>query len=84
MRQQIDAIYENGLLRPLEPLQLAEHQRVSVTVEAPADSPWMDRDALERARQEGDPGVALDDVRRRLAKLEVTLSDLVIAGRGEY
>ena len=34
MRQKIEAVYEDGLLRPLEPLNLADHQRVSVTVEA--------------------------------------------------
>jgi predicted DNA-binding antitoxin AbrB/MazE fold protein len=29
----IEAIYENGLLRPLQPLALAEHTRVRVSVE---------------------------------------------------
>ena len=29
----LEAVYEQGVLRPLEPLALAEHQRVSVTVE---------------------------------------------------
>jgi predicted DNA-binding antitoxin AbrB/MazE fold protein len=33
MRTAIEAIYENGLLRPLEPLALAEHARVRVSVE---------------------------------------------------
>ena len=28
-----EAVYEHGVLRPLEPLALAEHQRVHVTVE---------------------------------------------------
>lgn len=32
MDQQVDAIYENGVLKPLGPLNLAEHQRVAVTV----------------------------------------------------
>lgn len=31
--QQFKAIYENGVLKPLEPLNLAEHQRVRVSVE---------------------------------------------------
>jgi len=30
----IDAIYEDGVLRPAEPLPLAEHEKVRVTVEA--------------------------------------------------
>jgi len=29
----LEAVYEYGVLRPLEPLALAEHQRVRVTVE---------------------------------------------------
>ncbi len=33
MRTAIDAIYENGLLRPLQPLALAENERVRVSVE---------------------------------------------------
>ena len=32
MTRQIEAVYENGVLRPLEPLLLKEHQKVSVTV----------------------------------------------------
>jgi predicted DNA-binding antitoxin AbrB/MazE fold protein len=32
MSKQIEAIYENGVLRPLEPLSLDEHQRVTITI----------------------------------------------------
>ena len=32
MLQHIQAIYEDGVLKPLEPLHLAEHQRVRVSV----------------------------------------------------
>jgi predicted DNA-binding antitoxin AbrB/MazE fold protein len=32
MEQQIDAIYEGGVIKPLQPLHLAEHQRVRITV----------------------------------------------------
>lgn len=39
--QHIHAIFEDGVLKPLEPLHLAEHQRVQVSVsaDAPASSP---------------------------------------------
>ena len=33
MSTAIEAIYENGMLRPLQPLALAEHTRVRVSVE---------------------------------------------------
>ena len=32
MSKRLEAVYENGVLRPLEPLDLREHQRVSVIV----------------------------------------------------
>jgi predicted DNA-binding antitoxin AbrB/MazE fold protein len=33
MSQFVDAIYENGILRPLTPLALPEHSRVALTVQ---------------------------------------------------
>jgi predicted DNA-binding antitoxin AbrB/MazE fold protein len=33
MVRQLEAVYERGMLRPLEPLALAEHQRVRLTLE---------------------------------------------------
>ena len=33
----VDAIYENGVLRPLSPLALPEHSRVRLSVDGPAD-----------------------------------------------
>lgn len=84
MRQKIDAIYEDGLLKPIDPLNLSDHERVSITVESGAGDDWLDQDAVEWARQEGDPSIPLDEVRRRLSALKGSLSDVVIAERGEY
>jgi predicted DNA-binding antitoxin AbrB/MazE fold protein len=39
----VEAIYENGLLKPTEPLPLQEHERVRLTIE-PAVS-WAERTA---------------------------------------
>jgi predicted DNA-binding antitoxin AbrB/MazE fold protein len=33
MAQQFEAVYEHGVLRPLQPLQLPEHQHVCLTLE---------------------------------------------------
>lgn len=33
MNQVIQAVYENGVLRPLETIHLSEHQQVRVTIE---------------------------------------------------
>jgi predicted DNA-binding antitoxin AbrB/MazE fold protein len=35
MSKQIDAIYENGVLRPAEPLDLKPNTRVRLTIESP-------------------------------------------------
>ena len=37
----VDAIYENSVLKPVQPLFLREHQQVRVTVTEPAD--WVHR-----------------------------------------
>ena len=35
MKITVEAIYENGVLKPSQPLPLKEHERVQVTVQAP-------------------------------------------------
>ena len=84
MKQTIHAIYENGLLRPLEPLNIPDQERVSVTVECGAGDEWLDHDAMELARREGDPAISLEDVRRRLSVIQGNLSDVITAERGDY
>lgn len=39
MTKQVEAIYEDGMLRPLEILPLEEHQHVKVTVSSLSDDP---------------------------------------------
>jgi predicted DNA-binding antitoxin AbrB/MazE fold protein len=36
----VEAVYENGVLKPAEPLPLKEHEKVSVTVEAARPPIW--------------------------------------------
>ena len=55
MIKQIEAIYENGMLKPLEALPLAEHQHVRVTVSEISGDPlasMIDLPFLEHARHE--------------------------------
>jgi predicted DNA-binding antitoxin AbrB/MazE fold protein len=51
MTQLIQAIFENGAFRPLEPVQLNEHARVLLTVDTPTASGANDATALERQRE---------------------------------
>src|ERR1039458_4060739 len=54
MNRQVEAVYENGVLRPLEPLPLKEHQKVSVTVSDTEDplASMIDYEFVESARRE--------------------------------
>jgi predicted DNA-binding antitoxin AbrB/MazE fold protein len=77
MREQIVVVYENGVLRPLEPLpvRVREHQNLTVTLE--------EADTGNRWLADADPAVSLDDVRRALAKVSGTLTQAVQAEREE-
>jgi predicted DNA-binding antitoxin AbrB/MazE fold protein len=50
MPQLIQAIYENGVFRPLEPVRVGEHTQVSLTVES-APTTATDAAALQRQRE---------------------------------
>lgn len=50
MTQLIQAIYENGVFRPLEPVHVGEHAQVSLTVESAAETPT-DAATLQRQRE---------------------------------
>lgn len=86
MTKRVEAVYENGVLRPLEPLPLDEHQHVTVTVsseEAPLDS-IIDRALLDRARNEVrsmESIPSLEDVRRILSKIHGSLGTDIQAER---
>jgi len=56
----VEAVYENGVLKPAEPLPLREHEKVSVTVE-PALT-WAERTA-GLLQWKGDP-----ELLRRIAE----------------
>jgi predicted DNA-binding antitoxin AbrB/MazE fold protein len=88
MSRQVEAIYENGVLRPLEPLGLKEHERVLVSishpeVEAGLAIEYMDRIKRE-VREESEPAPGIDEVQRRLSKIAGSMSDFISAHRGEY
>ncbi|MBI1918922.1 MAG: antitoxin family protein [Planctomycetes bacterium] len=82
MIKHLQAIYEKGVLRPLEPLDLSEQQRVTIAVsdEAPAE-PWLDTECLAAAAAEADDTVTLEEVRAALAKIPGSLTADFIAER---
>jgi predicted DNA-binding antitoxin AbrB/MazE fold protein len=83
--RQFDAVYENGVLRPLNPVDLPEHERLSVIVNRPADplADVLDWDAHEMAATEGDESISLEDVQAALSKIPGSMADVVSAERDE-
>jgi predicted DNA-binding antitoxin AbrB/MazE fold protein len=88
MALQVDAVYENGVLRPLQPLDLREHEHVVVSVvkaEGAAKGPRLAVEYIERLKRElgDDPIPSLEEVRKRLSKIPGSMADEIIAQRGE-
>ena len=87
MTRQVDAVYEGGVLRPLESLPLAEHQRVRITVSEAAGDPlesMIDREFLERARQElaeVSEIPTLEEIHRMTARDPSSWSEAIVAER---
>jgi predicted DNA-binding antitoxin AbrB/MazE fold protein len=77
MREQIEVVYENGLLRPIAPLpgQFYEHQHLTVTIEdSAARLSWL---------ADANPTISLESVRQALGKTPGTLAQLIQAEREE-
>jgi predicted DNA-binding antitoxin AbrB/MazE fold protein len=86
MHEPIEVVYENGILRPLGPLpsQFREHQHLRVTLDTPGTlEDRLDAACLAAAKRDADPSVSLDEVRRILAKVPDTLTQVVSAEREE-
>jgi predicted DNA-binding antitoxin AbrB/MazE fold protein len=80
MTKQVEAVYENGVLRPLEPLSLDEHQRVIVIVSSEEDplASIIDHAFVERSRKEVQAMnyiPSLEEVRKILSKIPGSLSE---------
>lgn len=88
MIQQVEAVYENGVLRPLAPVTLNESQRVRITIDGPDSGlDLIDTELLERARAEVaamKDRPTIEQVRALLSTIPGSVADAVIAERGEY
>jgi predicted DNA-binding antitoxin AbrB/MazE fold protein len=76
-RQHVDAVYEAGVLRPLKPLDLAEHEHVSLTISSNGSNEIAETDAtdyLPLIAEDGDPSITWEQVQALLAKLPGSLS----------
>ena len=68
----MDAVYENGVLRPLQPLDLKEHEQVVVSVVQATSSRRSSTlgleyvEKLKQQLQDAGPAPGLEEVRKRL------------------
>jgi predicted DNA-binding antitoxin AbrB/MazE fold protein len=80
MHKTFEAVYENGVLRPLVPLALVNAQHVQVTIaDVDTDIAAYFDDAEWEASKHDD--ISLQEVRAALFSIEGSLSDAVIASR---
>ena len=83
MEKTAQAVYEDGVLRPLEPIPLEDRQEVTVTISDEGDIP-RDHSLVaspdEWADSAGD-SISLDEVRNALATIRGSLSEAVIEER---
>jgi predicted DNA-binding antitoxin AbrB/MazE fold protein len=85
MTRTLQAVYENGAFRPLEPVACQEHERVLLTVEslAAAEEALVDEEFLAYCATQADDTVSLEAVRQALAKIPGSLTDDIRAERDE-
>jgi predicted DNA-binding antitoxin AbrB/MazE fold protein len=83
MTRMIQAVYENGAFRPLEPVACREHERVLLTVEntPEAEEDLIDHQFLAYCDTQADDSVSLEAVRRALSKIPGSLVDDIRAER---
>lgn len=90
MVQTVDAVYERGVLRPLQSLNLKDSEQVRVSICSSSDLPQdglVDETILRYARTRV-AGLArvptADEVRQGLAGIEGTMADFIAEERGEF
>jgi|BarGraNGADG00212_1021973.scaffolds.fasta_scaffold128426_2 predicted DNA-binding antitoxin AbrB/MazE fold protein len=87
MTRQVEAVYENGMLRPLEPLDLDEHQQVTVRIIDSSVDPlrsYLDLAYIESVRTEVDAMdyiPSIEEVRAITSKDPTSWAEAVIADR---
>ena len=85
MYQTVEAIYDDGVLRPLEKLSLRPKQRVLLRIDEAPDAADDIEDKAFRSycMAEGDPNINLEEVRQALAGIPGSLTEACSAERDE-
>lgn len=85
MIQEVEAVYEHGVLRPLKPLSLAESQRVSLTISdvgrSNEDLEFLESVRAEVAAMSHIP--TIEEVRKAMSKIPGSMAAEIVAQREE-
>jgi len=83
MEKTVQAVYEGGVLRPLEPIPLKDRQEVTVTISDEGNIP-LDHSLLASSEEwatAASDDISLDEVRRALSTIRGSLSETIIDER---
>ncbi len=87
MTKQFEAVYEAGMLRPLEAPTLDEYQRVTVILASaparPDEETWLDAECVQLCPHDVDASISLESVRRALSKIPGSLTADFAAERAQ-
>ena len=84
MSTRVEAIYENGILRPVAPLPFAEHEHVTITIDPLDDDIDHQYIAECRARVAGlDHVPTIFEIQERWKDVPGSFSDAILEARGD-
>ena len=85
MTKTIQAVFENGVLRPLSPLNLRDMETVTLSVSQSVDgiAAWEDSECYETHKNDVDVSVSLEQVQQALSKITGSMSADFAAEREE-
>ncbi|MFL5330213.1 MAG: antitoxin family protein [Gemmataceae bacterium] len=92
MNQRIDAVFENGVFRPEQPVNIPNGQRVSLNVQS-SDSATddlndvmdlLDLEFMDSCRRKAGQAPSLEEVRQMMSVFTGSLSDRISEERDEH
>ncbi len=90
MSQTIEAIYENGVFRPKEPVNVTNGERVSLIIASKSNSAdltdvadLLDAEYMQTCCRESGDAPSIEETRKTLNVFGGSLSDLICAEREE-
>jgi hypothetical protein len=79
----IEAIYDNGVLRPLTPVPFADQERVTLTVVG-SEEELFDRDYYGPPTVSDKPVPTHEEIRAMLSTIKGSMDDAIDESRGEW